>query len=134
VGRQAAALEGVGGGDVEVISDPPDIAPYYREASVVVAPVESGGGAQLKVTEALARHRVLVATPFSARAAPAATGAGLAVARDRDEFGECVLRLWRDVDERWAREQALAERQPVPTWEEACAPLVQALCQLVRSR
>lgn len=135
VGRQAAAIEGVSaGGGVEVISDPPDIGPYYREASVVVAPVECGGGTQLKVTEALARHRVVVATPFSARAAPAGTEAGLAVARGPDEFGECVLRLWRDVDERRARERALAERRPVPTWEEACAPLVQALGRLVWSR
>ena len=95
-----------------------------------MAPVDAGGGAQLKVTEALARNRVVVATPFSARAVPAAAGAGLVQARDAEEFAACVLRLWRDVAGRRAMEQALAERRPVPTWEQACAPLVEALAGL----
>lgn len=136
VGRQAATA-GAGAGHsrgVEVVSDPPVIDHYYGEASVVVAPVAAGGGAQVKVTEALARNRVVVATPFSARAAPAAAGPGLVVARHAAEFADCVLRLWRDADERWARERTLVERRPVPTWQEACAPLVQALTPLVLRR
>jgi glycosyltransferase involved in cell wall biosynthesis len=136
VGRQAAALPGVRRGrGVDVISDPPTIERYYREASIVVAPVDSGGGARLKVTEALARHRVVVATPFSARAAPAAAGAGLVVAaRDAEELADSVLRLWRDVGERRVRERALVERRPVPAWEEACRPLVGAMAELVLRR
>jgi hypothetical protein len=136
VGRQAErALAGAGrASGVEVVSDPVSVDRYYHEASIVLAPVDAGGGAQLKVTEALARGRVVVATPFSARAAPDAVGAGLVVARGAVEFADCVLRLWRDAAERRVHEQALADRRPVPTWEQACAPLVEALAQLVPLR
>lgn len=135
VGRQAGELVGARRGlGVEVVSDPPTTDGWYREASVVVAPVDAGGGAQLKVTEALARHRVVVATPFAARSAPAGAGAGVVVARDAAELADCVLRLWRDVVDRRARERALVERPPVPTWEEGCAPLVEALADLVVRR
>lgn len=136
VGRQAARAVGgsIGGPGVEVVSDPPDVERYYREASVVVAPVDAGGGAQLKVTEALARNRVVVATPFSARAAPAAAAAGLVVAESPADFARGVLDLWRDVHTRHALEHALAGRRPVPTWEQACAPLVEALAEVVPHR
>jgi glycosyltransferase involved in cell wall biosynthesis len=132
VGRQADPS--LGGAGVEVVADPPSVDRYYREASVVVAPVRAGGGAQLKVTEALARGRVVVATPFSAAAAPAGAGDGLVVARTAARFADCVLALWHDVAGRHLRERALAAVRPVPTWEDACAPLMDALARPARRR
>ncbi|MEA2931562.1 MAG: hypothetical protein QOI56_347, partial [Actinomycetota bacterium] len=59
VGRGAeAAVRTVAPEGVEVVGDPDDVEPFYRKASVVLAPVTAGGGAQVKVTEALARARV----------------------------------------------------------------------------
>lgn len=40
-----------------------DLAAEYRRATVVVAPITSGGGIKIKVVEALAMGRFLVATP-----------------------------------------------------------------------
>lgn len=128
-GRRLPCPEGV-----EVVPDPGSVERFYDEASLVVAPVRAGGGTQLKVTEALARGRVVVATPFSARAAPPAAGAAVVVADGPDRFADCTLRLWRDTGERGGREAALVARRPVPTWDQACAPLVEALTRAVRTR
>ena len=124
VGRQAAEA------GVEVVSDPPSTEPFYREASLVVAPVEAGGGAQVKVSEALARGRVVVATPYSAASVPGEIGRGLVVAHGRDGMASAVLGMWREVDERHRREALVRAGRSVPTWEEACAPLVEALVGL----
>jgi hypothetical protein len=119
---------------VEVVPDPVDIDAVYREASVVLAPVRAGGGSQLKVIEALSRRRTVVATSFSAKAVPpAATGAVL-VADGAEPFSAHVLHFWRDLAARRAAEKALADPPPVPTWEEACVPLGEALERIVRTR
>lgn len=114
-------------GRVEVVSDPSDVDTFYREASVVLAPVRAGGGAQVKVTEALARGRVVVATPFSTASAPGPARVGVVEADRPHEFAAAVLRLWRDREERHRLEGSLRERRTVPTWEDACAPLLAAL-------
>ncbi|MDQ4096707.1 MAG: glycosyltransferase family 4 protein [Actinomycetota bacterium] len=129
VGRRAARALApwAGAHGADVVSDPDSVEPFYREASVILTPVRHGGGAQLKVTEALARGRVVVATPFSAAAAPPAARDGVLVADRANDFAGRILALWRDPPDRWARERALVHNSPVPTWEEACAPLVEAL-------
>lgn len=118
---------------VELVSDPESVERFYQEASLVVAPVRAGGGTQLKVTEALARGRVVVATPFSARAVPPAAAGAVVVADGPDRFAACILELWRGTRERRARE-AVLWRGPVPTWHEACAPLVEALAHVAPTR
>jgi len=127
--RALAAHQGIEA--LDIVSDPETVEPYYREASVVLAPVRAGGGAQVKVTEALARGRVVVASPFSAAAAPSGADVGLVVADGPDGFARRVLDLWTDPDRRWAMERALVARRPVPTWDETIAPLADALLRSV---
>jgi glycosyltransferase involved in cell wall biosynthesis len=50
------------GPDVDVIADPPSIRPYMEAASVVVAPVRTGGGMRMKVLYALASGKAVVTT------------------------------------------------------------------------
>ncbi|MES3012829.1 MAG: glycosyltransferase [Pseudomonadota bacterium] len=45
-----------------------DLAAEYRHAEMVIAPIASGGGSQIKVIEALAHRRPLVASRFSSAA------------------------------------------------------------------
>jgi glycosyltransferase involved in cell wall biosynthesis len=135
VGREAAralASSGRPDGGVEVISDPDETGGYYGDASVVVVPVRTGGGAQVKMAEALARGRVVVATAFSARSAPYRADGAVVVADDPATMSAWIADLWRDVERRWARERALHARSPVPTWDEAAAPLVEQAVRLVR--
>jgi hypothetical protein len=98
----------------------------------VVVPVRTGGGAQVKMAEALARGRVVVATAFSARSAPYRADGAVVVADDPATMSAWIADLWRDVERRWARERALHARSPVPTWDEAAAPLVEQAVRLVR--
>ena len=144
VGRQAdqigvrgtagtADAAGTGAAPVEIASDPDDVEAFYREASVVVAPVRIGGGAQVKVTQALARGRLVVATPFSARTAPPGAGDGFVVGATAAELAACIHWLWRDLTERRRRERVLVENRPVRTWDQNCAPLVDALAEAVFS-
>jgi hypothetical protein len=134
VGREAAGLGAAGVAGVEVVSDPVAVGEHYRQASLVLAPVAAGGGSQVKVAEALARGRLVVATPFSARSAPAAAGPGLAVADGAAAYAALVLDLWRDRHARWARERDLMARRPVPGWDDVWRPFVDKVEEAVRNR
>ena len=58
---------------VTVAADVPDVTPWYRSSAVAVAPIRAGGGTRIKILEALAHRRPVVATTVGAR--------GLALAR-----------------------------------------------------
>jgi glycosyltransferase involved in cell wall biosynthesis len=94
-------------------------------AAVLVAPVSSGGGQQLKVIEALSRARIVVATPFSARSVPEALRDLCIVANDSDGFSAALVETLSDAPARWNREKsAFAAVQLLPTWRQSVAPLV----------
>jgi glycosyltransferase involved in cell wall biosynthesis len=48
---------------VHVTGEVPDVAPYLARAAVVAAPIRSGGGMRVKVLEALAAGKAVVASP-----------------------------------------------------------------------
>jgi polysaccharide biosynthesis protein PslH len=51
---------------VEVVADPPSVAPHLAAAAVVLAPVRSGGGMRMKVLEPLAKGKAVVTTALGA--------------------------------------------------------------------
>jgi hypothetical protein len=104
-----------------------DVTPVFAGASLMLAPVGAGGGTQLKVVEALAHGRVVVATEYSARSAPAGAQDACIATVDATDMAATIVRLLDDVDDRHRREQAAH----VPTWTEACAPLVDAIATLL---
>jgi glycosyltransferase involved in cell wall biosynthesis len=57
------ALAGPG---VEVIADALSVEPHIEAASVVLAPMRTGGGMRMKVLEAVARGKPVVTTPLGA--------------------------------------------------------------------
>ena len=87
----------VGGGLPEDIRHPSiqaagfveDLAAEYRQAAVVIAPITSGGGIKVKVVEALAMGRFLVATPKALEGIGTEGLTHLAVA-DLDGFADAV--------------------------------------------
>jgi glycosyltransferase involved in cell wall biosynthesis len=54
------------GPHVEVIAGPPSVEPHLEAASVVLAPVRSGGGMRMKVLEPLAKGKAVVTTRLGA--------------------------------------------------------------------
>jgi hypothetical protein len=124
--RAVGELAGEG---IEVIADFDDARALYARTAVVVAPVRTGGGSQLKVTEALSHHRVVVASPYSAEAAPAtARDAGAVVVADTvGQWVDALVRLLVEVDDRRRIEAALGEPGVMPTWDRTLRDAVEAI-------
>jgi glycosyltransferase involved in cell wall biosynthesis len=99
--------------DVEVTGWVPDVRPYLDRASVIVAPLQRGGGMRVKVLEALAAGKAVVASPRALEGLAVAPGAQCLVAETDQEFVDAIQRLLSDADVRAglasrAREWALA--------------------------
>jgi glycosyltransferase involved in cell wall biosynthesis len=97
------ALEAEG---VLVTGAVPDVMPHLDHASVFVAPLRLGGGMRVKVLEALAAGKAVVASPLAVEGLEVRDGVELVLAETDDEFVERVAQLLADL----ARRQALAER------------------------
>jgi glycosyltransferase involved in cell wall biosynthesis len=73
-----------------------DLAPLYAEADMVAAPLRFGGGSPIKLIEAFAFRRPVVATRFAAAGLEAEDGEHLLLADDAPGFAAACLRLWTD--------------------------------------
>jgi glycosyltransferase involved in cell wall biosynthesis len=94
------------GGSVSVHASVPDVTPYLDRAAVVVAPIRLGGSMRMKVLEALAAGKALVATPRAAEGVEAVPGEHFVLAADEDELVEELVRLLLEPE----RRHALGER------------------------
>ena len=83
---------------VTIAADVPDPAPYYAAARAVVAPIRAGGGSRIKILEAFAQGRPVVATRLAAEGLDVADGHHLLIADQADDFAAAVLRLLSDPD------------------------------------
>jgi glycosyltransferase involved in cell wall biosynthesis len=97
VGGAADSIDHLAAADVDVVADVDALAPYLEEASVVVAPVRTGGGMRMKVLYALASGKAVVTTP---RGAEGLVSAGseppFVLADDADGIANAVARLLGD--------------------------------------
>lgn len=106
-----------------------DVTPYLDRAAVVVAPLRAGGGTRVKVLEALAAGKAVVASPRAADGIAAIAGEHLLVAETDDELAAAVEELLADPEARaalggraraWA-EAALDWEQTVAAYEDVYA-------------
>ena len=74
----------------------PDVAPYLNDAAVFVAPMQTGGGMRVKVLEALAAGKAVVATPLAAEGLAVTDGDQIALAQTSAEFAQRIAALLRD--------------------------------------
>lgn len=72
------------------------VEPWYRQADVVVAPVRYGSGTRLKILEALAHGRPVVATPFAAEGLDLQDSRDLLLATTPGDFAAACARLLED--------------------------------------
>jgi polysaccharide biosynthesis protein PslH len=89
-------------GPVSVHASVPDVTPYLDRAAVVVAPIRIGGSMRMKVLEALAAGKALVATTRAAEGVEAVAGEHYLLAADEDELVEALARLLLDRERRGA--------------------------------
>jgi glycosyltransferase involved in cell wall biosynthesis len=107
--------------------------PYMDRAAMVVAPIWTGGGMRVKVLEALAAGKALVATPLAVEGLDVRDGEQLLVAETAESFADAIVALAVDAAareriaaaaRRWATENlswsAVAARYEA-VWDDATA-------------
>ncbi|MGE4345520.1 MAG: glycosyltransferase family 4 protein [Geoalkalibacter sp.] len=92
-----AFLRGAAGAGVRFVGYVDDVCHFYGEVDVVVAPLRFGGGIKIKVLEALACGRPVVATSVGAEGIAGREEGALLIADDPSRFAACVCRLLEDA-------------------------------------
>jgi sugar transferase (PEP-CTERM/EpsH1 system associated) len=77
-----------------------DVRPYIGGATVYVAPLRVGGGTRLKLLQAMAMGKAIVATSLGAEGFPVTHGRELLLADSADSFAQAVLALLDDRQQR----------------------------------
>jgi glycosyltransferase involved in cell wall biosynthesis len=95
--RAACAAAGV-----RVTGTVADVRPYVAEAAVYVVPLRIGGGTRLKIFEALAMAKAVVATRVGAEGLPIVSGQHFLQADSPADFAQAVVALLEDSDRRHA--------------------------------
>ena len=89
--RRLAELDGV-----EVVPDPPTLAPYYARADVAIVPVRSGAGTRIKILEAFSFGVPVVSTEMGAEGLELTGGTDLLFGDTAEAFAAACLDLMRD--------------------------------------
>jgi glycosyltransferase involved in cell wall biosynthesis len=126
VGRHAGTRSSAA--DVRVHGSVADLEPHYRAADLVVAPLRHGGGTRIKVLEAFAHERPVVATPVAVSGLAVRDGHDLLLGESPAELAHAITALLddRQLGRRLAEQAArtLADRYV----QNVVAPLI---CDLV---
>ena len=99
-GDPPAEVRALAGQGVTVTGRVPDTRPYLDGAAVVVAPLRLGGGMRVKVLEALAAGKALVATPRAVAGIDLTPGDQALVAETDAELAEAIATLLADPERR----------------------------------
>jgi glycosyltransferase involved in cell wall biosynthesis len=75
-----------------------ELAPYYREADVALAPLRAGGGTRIKILEAFAHRCPVVSTALGAEGIGCNNGEHLLIAEDAEGIATACLRLLREPE------------------------------------
>lgn len=111
-----------------VHADVPDVGGYFERAAVVVAPIRLGSGTRLKVLEALARGKALVATSTAVEGLDLQAGVDFELAEKPEQFAAVTVGLLRDEGRR--RQLGESGRQRVLeryTWDAIEAMVLRAI-------
>jgi len=80
----------------------PSVTPYLEEAAIVLAPLRLGGGVRVKVLEALAGGKAVVATRLALEGIPVTPGEEVLLAETDEDFAEAIGILLTDSERRTA--------------------------------
>jgi glycosyltransferase involved in cell wall biosynthesis len=115
-----AGLRAAAGAGVEVTGRVPDLLPYVTRAGVVAAPIRFGGGMRVKVLEALAAGKAVVASRLAVEGLDVVDGEQLLLAETDDEFAAAIARVLGDAGLRTAlSSQAWSWARANLTWDAA---------------
>jgi glycosyltransferase involved in cell wall biosynthesis len=113
------------GDGVDITGRVPDVTPWMNAAALIVVPLRLGGGMRVKVVEALAHGKPVIATRRAVEGLNVIDGTHLALAESNDEFVARIVELLGDPGRRatlartareWARAN-LDEQRRVAEYE-----------------
>lgn len=78
----------------------PDVRPYLDQAALYVCPIMDGGGTKLKILDALAMGKAIVAHPIACEGIGVRDGHDVIFAREPDDFVRSIVALLADQDAR----------------------------------
>ena len=94
-GRGGQDIQGPG---VEAFGFVDDLGDLYAQSSVAIVPLRHGAGTRLKVLEAMAHGRGVVATPVGAEGLQVDSGDGVVIASTGVDFVAACIRLLKSPD------------------------------------
>jgi glycosyltransferase involved in cell wall biosynthesis len=95
-----AAVRALGGDGVVVTGHVADVRPHVENAAVVAAPLRLGGGMRVKVLEALAAGKAIVATPRAVAGLELVPGTHALVADTDADLSDALAELLEDPEGR----------------------------------
>jgi glycosyltransferase involved in cell wall biosynthesis len=75
-----------------------DVRPYISKAAVYVCPISYSGGTKLKILDALAMEKAIVANPVSCEGIDVENGKSVLFATKPKEYVECIVKLFKSDD------------------------------------
>lgn len=117
--KPPVAVRRLAGEHVVVTGRVDDVTPYLDAAAVVAAPLRLGGGMRVKVLEALAAGKALVASPLALEGLAVRAGEHLLIADGDEQFADAITRLLADRELRAALgRQARSWAEEALDWDE----------------
>jgi polysaccharide biosynthesis protein PslH len=104
-----AAVADLRQAEIDVVGGVPQVEPWLERAALCVAPLREGGGMRVKVLEALAAGKAVVASPLAVAGLAVKDGRELLVATSDEDFANAIVRVLDDVTLR--RSLAAAARE-----------------------
>ena len=101
---------------VEVTGTVPSVIEHLHAAAVVIVPLRIGGGTRLKIYEAMAARRPVVATTIGAEGLDYRAGEDIVIADAPVDFATAVIRLLRDPAQRSSVGLAAERRAAMYDW------------------
>lgn len=134
-GRGASSLDLPSEAPFEVVSDPPDMGPYYASADLAVVPVIAGGGVRVKLLEAIARHVPVVSTSHGVEGTDFVPGEDLLVADTAEGFAGAMATALGSPEEAEGRARHAHEKLRALHSPAAVGDKVEFICrQACRAR
>ena len=126
-GSVARGLNSVPDG-VRMLGVVPDLTQLYREAGLVISPLQSGSGLKIKLIEAMAHGKAVVATTVTAQGVEDLIAGAVLTADEVDTFVEAIVKLSVDANARRALGEAALAIAQTHFSEFACfKPIVERL-------
>ena len=95
-------IHALAGKNIEIIGFVPDVAPYFEQARLSVAPLRFGAGVKGKVNQSMALGVPAVVTSMAAEGMHLVHEENAMIADDPERFADAIVRVWTSA-ELWQR-------------------------------